>query len=1100
MMSYGQVMLEASIAPISAEEHQTEYLAQQKAMKDWAVVNGMGFPSDDVAMKAVSIAFNDQIYALKAASEAQTLEMPDIKKEALAELKKAFANMAPSLFEKKCITLANTHIDFPGPYSLLELYMRDWPVLGTPGTYGGITRNSASDSNKWVSTSTQLGDLDAMLATIKTLPLMSTRFQLAFAPYADEINKSTATQVKHLISQLPIEDRKNFEFGKLTLAKQTQHEYWAYSQTEKSSTTVSQGHSLLVKTELKGKVNLYEIDIKQNKIIAREDLGNIQTGSTPGQRPSTTFREVIPSGTYGAHITDEAKDDSTIPKSFTSERTAYIAAAMQKEVDIEGFKASAKGLTTFETEHPFYKKAVEFMLNLIPLRSAIKNFKEGNHGEGIVDLTLDIFGFLVGASAAAKGAKALQAGAQVLTKAAHGVKILGRAAVGSLNPLGGVDDLFRGAVLGVRNGVRYVRGTALLKVANKPDIAEGVYKATGRMDEIKTLAKLDDKTGHWHAYNPRTQQAYGKPLENFKVDSTGSDWVVKNASREHGLAATGTYTLGSETVEGRAVLFQGNWHPYDVVKKKPFGKPLTDFKPNHVAANGEIRALDANLVGYEAKHISQSALKVKGLQANVYVGPGKKEYVKIDAKLYESSVKDGQRFIRHPAHSSPDLPLSDQGAGGWTLASSADRLLGGGGRRVTPWQLDAKTYVVPMDDIKFASGSAHPYTLDYYSAQYSVSFDSLAGAWKSNGLTKAANVNDSSYFWRSSKGTWQKGTLAELKQAKQIDAHQFKFVDISPPTILSVPKDARPLPKDLHYFWAGQDIPDKLIKNIANNASKTPGYKSIIHVHADNPAILQKISSKVEAQAPGVIVKDFQQDALLKELKNTGMYDYFREGQGKNLAAASDVARYPIMQKYGGFYFDTDDVIKGSVGSTPLKAGADDILLNRPAMHAATNYKPFYNNSNFATQPGNPVMGDIITEMKKRFVENRPYFLANRPTTSRGADGLIQHTEAFKTYERKIFETTGPSLLNDTLKKHRPNTYDLGFDGLSKDTKIVEGKVVSQGPVISIEQEARRYYLNQGIVPPDLLPQHIAAVKEHYQPLSRTWKVHIGSEQSWIDT
>jgi len=82
-------------------------------------------------------------------------------------------------------------------------------------------------------------------------------------------------------------------------------------------------------------------------------------------------------------------------------------------------EAEARGVTTVESEVPFYKKLNELLLNLIPLRSAIKHFTEGNLGEGIIDLSLDLFGIMtVGASTAGKLAnvatKTLSAGSKAL--------------------------------------------------------------------------------------------------------------------------------------------------------------------------------------------------------------------------------------------------------------------------------------------------------------------------------------------------------------------------------------------------------------------------------------------------------------------------------------------------------------------------------------------------------------------------------------------------------------------------------------------------------------------------------------------------------------
>lgn len=119
-----------------------------------------------------------------------------------------------------------------------------------------------------------------------------------------------------------------------------------------------------------------------------------------------------------------------------------------------------------------------------------------------------------------------------------------------------------------------------------------------------------------------------------------------------------------------------------------------------MAANGEVKSLSTDLLGYEVKHIAPDELKVKGLQGNVYVGRSNKEYVKIDGLLYESRLKEGQRVIRHAGGTAADIPVRDLGVSGWEPTSRANRLLGGVDTPPTPWRLGDSTYVVPMDGIK----------------------------------------------------------------------------------------------------------------------------------------------------------------------------------------------------------------------------------------------------------------------------------------------------------------------------------------------------------------------------------------------------------------
>lgn len=121
------------------------------------------------------------------------------------------------------------------------------------------------------------------------------------------------------------------------------------------------------------------------------------------------------------------------------------------------------------------------------------------------------------------------------------------------------------------------RSVNLLELAKKPDIAEGTYKAANSALENKALAKFDEASQKWYAFDPHTQRAYGKALDNFVVTpdnpiALGGD-TTQIASQQHGLAATGTFKVGQETTEGNVVMFQGNWHQYDPLKKRAFGPP-----------------------------------------------------------------------------------------------------------------------------------------------------------------------------------------------------------------------------------------------------------------------------------------------------------------------------------------------------------------------------------------------------------------------------------------------------------------------------------------------------------------------------------------------
>ncbi|PIB42061.1 hypothetical protein AOA59_22145 [Pseudomonas sp. 2822-15] len=1104
-MDYAQIMLAADTAPISHEERQIEYAAQNEGIKAWAVANGLGYPTSDTDLDEVRKAYDLHVGEMSEAAALPTPEAPTTKAIALEHLKKTFPDMDPALFEQKCIESKPYTYQFPGPYSLLDLYI-DGRALRSPPP-----DSDRGERGAWVSSSDKI-DINDALAKLKPLPDPVKQFNADFREYADSVKKITSAQLKFLISKLPLEDRQNLEFGEIAVRREIDYDSPSHPlRTEEGV--------LLVETRrtVNGQINVMTYAIDRLKGTVTRRPGKVYKESQPSEgwysARGKRYDRIKPEGEYPAGITQEREGATGVPKNFASARTQYLVDAMVEDMELPALGAYSRGTTTFQTEHRTVETIREVILGLIPFRSAIKNFNEGRTADGVVDLAFDIFGFVVGVGSAARAARASFAGASALSKAAKVFKIVGRAAASSLNPLGGVDDLARGAARGVKfvagnahKGVNYLRGSYrnvdLLKLAKKADIAEGTFRATNSAHPSKALAKFDEATRKWYAVDPRTQQAYGTPLENFvpavptpgdanSLRAIASDDAIRTASQQHGLAATGTTRVGQATVERQAVMFQGNWHEYDAVKQRAIGPPLKDFQPNRVAASGDVRSLD-DLHGYEARYIAADELSTTGLQNNVFVGRSKREYVKVDGRLFESQVKDGQRVIRHPDGTSPAIPVKDLGPSGWAPISRSERLLGGASGAPTPFRLGDGVFVVPMDDIKRVETSGNPFRLNYKNVDQEVLFDSTAGAWRST------HEQGKHYYWRSAKGQWQRGTLEESRKAKKATDHHYNFVDIS--SIPRIPTQLAPVPKTLNYFWAGQEIPAHLVENMAKNASRAPGYKSVLHVDADSPAVFKQIESKLKEKVPGVTVLNLNEDTAFKQLKNGEMYSYFRQGQGKNLAAASDVARYPIMNKHGGFYLDTDDLIQSNVDAVDIAAGADDVLLGLPVTHQVADYKTFYNTSNFATRPGNPVLDEMIREMNKRFAANKSYFTNNRPTVTRGADGSVQFTPEFKEYEAKIFDTVGPNMFNDTLKTKRPDMYDLGLDGLTKEATLVDGKLVSQGPVVNIQQRMSEAYAHQGMVVPIIAPVQIKQTKEHYFPLRYKFNVRVGADHSWINT
>lgn len=447
------------------------------------------------------------------------------------------------------------------------------------------------------------------------------------------------------------------------------------------------------------------------------------------------------------------------------------------------------------------------------------------------------------------------------------------------------------------------------------------------------------------------------------------------------------------------------------------------------------------------------------------------------SKVYEikSNFKLSNNYVEiiDPETRKPQLTLYFSNDGQWKKLG-----IPGGVRPISTWKLDDATVVFPVDDVKVSTyklTATSPYSVRFGGINHVVTFDTEAGAW-----TDKSNA----YFWRTKPGQWAQGTLDEFRQAKKIEAHRFLFIDMPP--ILQIPSAATPIPKEIHYFWAGGEMPANLKNNITLNVAYSSGYKSTVHVDADTPAIFEKMKRDLEGQIPGIQVNNLHDEEAFAPIQKSEMYQYFRQGQGENLAAASDVARYPLMDAHGGIYLDTDDTIMESVEKVILNAMPDDVLVNAPVLHPINNAKSFYNTSNFATQPGNPVIKAIIKEMNERFVKSSSYFKANRPRLPKTSQ---QYTPKFLTYERKIFDTVGPNMFNDVMKSQIPDRYNVGF--------FVKNKF--------FQEALRQRYTEAGIaISPQILQQinnlQITEFENYYTPFARKFEVEIGGEHSWFET
>ncbi|WP_146097893.1 hypothetical protein [Pseudomonas sp. GZJR-8] len=544
-MTYAEVLIAAESLPANTYAVQT---AQRDALILWGGArnlldrhNSEPTPSQ---IEQVRVAYNNHLKSLTDISSSIQVPIPNRTEMALDCLKAEFPDVDPAVFEARVLAMR---------------YTGDGPLRGDPRMRSMLDILLEGE---------RLGEKYAWITNDKRIPITAfNRFARTeecdiTANFMDQYEKAITAQkkghhgmVKHLIGELPLEDRKNFEFGKL--------EYFYNDEYRKTKNgrleLVKRDRTLYVKTTREGVETLYHINTSTGSIEKKNELISNFPGLLPvektnkaGEQLHAISRPYHPFTNSPAPDSAEKPGSDAIPNSFDSSRTNAIASFYLEKMDLDRKELLnyAKSVTSFEHDRMGDSQVGEFLLNLIPFRPAVNNIRQGNYGEAVSDLAFDILGFLTfgvgkaaqAGNAALKGVRTLSAGARAVKTA----KLFGAMAIESLNVLGGLV----GGITGV--------GTVLHKIATK-----------------------------------------GLECVNMLKGATGSYDLLKAASKQEGIVATGTYKVTEQTVEGGAVFREGKWYAYDPITQKPYGAALDDFTPATVAANGQI---NSNFIDWIARY------------------------------------------------------------------------------------------------------------------------------------------------------------------------------------------------------------------------------------------------------------------------------------------------------------------------------------------------------------------------------------------------------------------------------------------------------------------------------------------------------------------
>ncbi len=545
-MTFAQVMVCAERAALF-DPAVTQY-AQTVTLIDWGVVHGLVARKEDgnytqAELGVLKTRFNDALADRLNTPILLGSVFPSRKEMARAGLKKEFGEDYPieehvlewdrSLGEKIVDALSPLPSAIQGPaglHTLLDVAMMD----------GAFKWKTSHPLVKY-----RIHDINELDLRVRRT------FNREFETTLNNLKEGARLTVRHLISELPLEDRENLEYGKIDFYQDKTIKlslgFWGERITETNKSL-----TLRVERGLDKSVSVYCFDLSAGSIS--------KIDSDPATHVDQVSREV-PSISYGIRPFKVADSETIkkfkrrhyqswtppVPDSYSGERTRLIADAFIEHLDYDSddILKAAEGQTTWDKELAVLDSRVQFLLNLIPFKSAISNFIDGKYLDGAIDLFLDVLGFVTaGVSAAAKLAQLGARTASALSKALKAAKIIGALVIGELNPLSGLHVLAIGGARLAGNGVKFLANRGLESIVRLRGGAAGTYE------------------------------------------------LLDAVSKQHATALPGIWKVGELRIDGIGVLKNDQWYPYNLASNRVYGVP-GDFQSRQVRM-GSLFGADAN--------------------------------------------------------------------------------------------------------------------------------------------------------------------------------------------------------------------------------------------------------------------------------------------------------------------------------------------------------------------------------------------------------------------------------------------------------------------------------------------------------------------------
>ena len=458
MMNERQVTALATLAPTREGQAQLMQLNALKIIADWGVLNGVirlrsdGEYSQHDIQDATRAFFRQRDEATAAFTSASA-ELPTRKALAIKELLRVFPDTTAAELERMTVQPAsaedrrNLSVSEPRRRSLVETYMTGDLKPGKWVRSEDLSESPASGPTPYQrdrAPQVSAAACDELDRRIRHLPDLDGRLETAVNQHRKQLQSAYATKLKLMFAQLPLAERQAIELGTVelfTLRAETGVTQAEETAAHKTAQRARQG--TLMRVEHGQTVVYYEV-FANGKLIKRTDLpealelngvvrpqrfasphGSVYlpvvrgtqmafdfeayaTGAKP--RPDVTSPAVIvePLGATfaGNELPASHTLQSFVPPTYGSRKVASIADRIAQDnfyESIESMLQRAREPLPLEKRRETRAREHEFLLGFVPFVGAYHEFKQGNIGKGLANLTLDMAGVAIGAGGQARG-------------------------------------------------------------------------------------------------------------------------------------------------------------------------------------------------------------------------------------------------------------------------------------------------------------------------------------------------------------------------------------------------------------------------------------------------------------------------------------------------------------------------------------------------------------------------------------------------------------------------------------------------------------------------------------------------------------------------